>query len=122
MILISLTLNLRRRDSYVEVIGCRLNLLINDLSLTLLTNHALSKPTFSAVVFKRRYSHCEDFVLTPKPQLIKRLALVPVRFKHGSHATISLFIFALDSKSFLKDHSIVLKTKEIICFNARTNL
>lgn len=102
MILISLTLNLRRRDFYVEAIGCRLNLLINDIALTLLTNYALSKPTLWAVVLKRRYSHCEDFVLTPKPQFIKRFALVPKRFKHGSHATINLFIFALDSKSFLK--------------------
>ena len=39
-------------------------------------------------------------------------------FKHGSHATIDLFIFALDSKSFLKDDSIVTRTKEITCFNA----
>ena len=50
-----------------------------------------------------------------------QLLSVAVWFDQDSHATSDLFMFALNLKSFLKEHAIVLKTKEIIHFIARTN-
>lgn len=45
-----------------------------------------------------------------------------VWFDQDSHATSDLFMFALDLKNSLKEQAIVMKTKEITRFIARTNL
>lgn len=47
--------------------------------------------------------------------------IAAVWFDQDSHATSDIFMFALNLKSFLKEHAIVMRTKEIIRFIARTN-